>query len=211
MFIVTQIKRKHFIASVDDTQAKEFMTDPNLAIDGKVWVISNEKEMTAEFSKQELVDLYNDLLGSDLKKFQDKASGAERTFPLLKEKAVSYSDFVPAVTGMTKRRARGTINLDAQDTVARVYPCRAGTKQAALVDALKGGATMKELLDVCSKVNGGKNWTENSVKSGIYWDINKIKGYGVRTEVSNKGVARYFLTYPPGMDKPLPHTPRHNS
>jgi hypothetical protein len=157
-----------------------------------------------------MLALYNDLSGSDLKKFKDKVSGAERTFPLIREKAIRFEELIPAVRGM-RPRTKGTISLDAQPTAKTIYPCRERTKQAALVDALKDGATMQELITVCSKVNGGKTWSENSVKSGIYWDINKIKGYGIRTEMNNKGVARYFLTFPPGMRAPLPHTPRRKS
>ena len=211
MFIITRVKQQHSIAVADEKQVKEFMTNPNLAIDGAVWVIKGEKGLVEEFSKQEMIALYNNLNGSALKKFKDKVSGAERTYPLIKERAVQYSDFISTKNRAVRSRAKGTIHLDAQPTTKTVYPCRMGTKQAALVDALKEGATMKELVEVCSKVNGGKNWTETSVKSGIYWDVNKIKGYGVRTETNNNGQARYFLTYPAGMKTPLPHTPLRKS
>jgi hypothetical protein len=39
------------------------------------------------------------------------------------------------------------------------------------------------------------------VRSGIYWDVNKVKGYGIRTEFDAKdGTPRYFLVYPKGSD-----------
>lgn len=101
-------------------------------------------------------------------------------------------------------RQKGVISLDAQN---KAYPCREGTKQAALIDALAKGATMEQLIKVCSQ-GGKKVWSENSVKSGIYWDVNKVKGYGIRTEFDAKGVARYFLVYPKGSDAPVPHKAR---
>lgn len=89
---------------------------------------------------------------------------------------------------------------------ATVYPCREGTKQAILVDMLSRpqGATMDELLEALS---GGKPWLEVTVKSGLNWDMNKIKGYGIRT--TKRGDADcYHLVLPAGLTAPLAHTPR---
>ena len=98
---------------------------------------------------------------------------------------------------------RGTgINLPA---MKKVYPCRAGSKQAILVDMLSRvqGATMRELLDALS--GGAKPWKEVSVKSGLNWDMNKIKGYGIRTTKRFEEDC-YHLVLPSGMTAPVPHT-----
>jgi len=210
MYIVTQVKTKHHVAEATRKQANEFMTDPTLAVDGSVWLIKGEHDLTAELRNQELVDLYNDLNDSSLVKFQSKLDGAARTYPLLKKFAVNYDEFTLKNTQKTSKKPRkGVISLEAQDSI---YACREGSKQAALVGALSKGATIKELVTACSKGNGGKkSWSETSVRSGIYWDINKLKGYGIRTELSPADDPRYFLVYPTGMLAPLPHTPRSKS
>ena len=48
-------------------------------------------------------------------------------------------------------------------------------------------------------------WTESSVKSALYWDVAKVKGYGVRTETSDDGTQRYRLVLPEGVEAPLGH------
>lgn len=107
-------------------------------------------------------------------------------------------DYPPAAP----RRSTG-INLAPKPAV---YACKEGTKQALFVDLLSRpqGATMAELMEAMST---GKPWQEITVKSGLNWDMNKVKGYGIRT--SKRGdVDCYHLVLPAGMAAPLPHTPR---
>lgn len=102
-----------------------------------------------------------------------------------------------------KRQNTG-INLAPKATV---YPCKEGTKQAMMVDLLSRpeGATMEELIAALS--GGNKPWQEVTVKSGLNWDMNKIKGYGIRT--TKRGDADcYHLVLPAGLSAPLPHLPR---
>ncbi|MBZ8118271.1 DUF3489 domain-containing protein [Roseovarius sp. LXJ103] len=97
------------------------------------------------------------------------------------------------------RRGRG-VNLAPK---AEVKPCRAGTKQAILVDMLSRseGATMVELLSALSP------WKPITVKSGLNWDMNKVKGYGIRT--TQRGDADcYHLVLPKGLSAPLAHVQR---
>lgn len=84
------------------------------------------------------------------------------------------------------------------------YPCRWGSKQAILVDMLsrKQGATMAELIEALS--GGNKPWQEVTVKSGLNWDMNKIKGYGIRTTKRGDDDC-YHLVLPEGLAAPLPH------
>ena len=78
------------------------------------------------------------------------------------------------------RAGRG-INLAP---MKKCHPCRAGSKQAEMVDMLSRpeGATMEELLRGLAH---GKPWKEVTVKSGLNWDMNKLKGYGIRTTFRN--------------------------
>lgn len=202
MYIVTQVKQKFAVFTATKNQAHVFMTDPKYSINGKVWTVAKEEDI-ADMSTKEQVGLFNQLQDVQLVKFRSKTDGAHRVFPLLKGKAGDFD----SISLQKPKNSKGFILLDPQIDRGNVYPCRAGSKQASLVDALKNGATMAQLIKVCSSSNGGKNWTETSVKSGIYWDVNKLKGYGVRTELLKNGVHKYFLTYPEGMNEPLPHTP----
>lgn len=148
-----------------------------------------------------------------VKRFADKESGAKRlmanitdlwelrrTMEKAQAKPASAQKAKPA-TGTAPRRGTG-INLAP---MRKVYPCRAGSKQAILVDMLsrEQGATMSELLEALS--GGATPWKEVSVKSGMNWDMNKVKGYGIRTTKRGDDDC-YHLVLPEGMDAPLPHT-----
>lgn len=151
---------------------------------------------------------------ADVKKFATKGAAEDRIKRLISdlfEVRGGASQFAapakpkpaPKAKGTAPRRGTG-VNLKP---LSRVVPCRAGTKQALLVDMLSRpqGATMAELIDALS--GGNKPWQEVTVKSGLNWDMNKVKGYGIRT-TQRDGVDCYHLVLPEGMDAPLPHTPR---
>lgn len=93
-------------------------------------------------------------------------------------------------------RGRGT---NIQPNGEPLKPCRAGSKQAVLLDLLKqpAGATMGELMAALS-------WQESSVKTGFGWDM-KQKGYGVRSTFDAEGVERFHLVVPAGQKVPA-HT-----
>jgi hypothetical protein len=67
-----------------------------------------------------------------------------------------------------------------------------------MLDRLEA-ATLAELVAVL------KPWSESSVKSALYWDVAKDKGYGVRTETPADGTQRYHLVLPKGVEAPLAH------
>jgi len=77
---------------------------------------------------------------------------------------------------------------------AEAKACRWGTKQAILVDLLfrSGGASMAELREALSP------WQDSTIKSGLSWDMNAIKGYGIRTTHEN-GYQRWLATDYAGM------------
>lgn len=72
--------------------------------------------------------------------------------------------------------------------------CKAGTKQARLVDLLSraGGASMAELREALAP------WKDVTIKSGLSWDMNHQKGYGIRTTFEN-GYQRWLATDYAGM------------
>jgi hypothetical protein len=96
------------------------------------------------------------------------------------------------------RRSKGVTIKDA----SQLRACRAGSEQAILVDHLAKGATLAELVAALTP------WTENSVKSALYWDVNKVKGYGVRADNADDGTQRYRLVLPKGVDAPFGHVER---
>jgi hypothetical protein len=106
------------------------------------------------------------------------------------------SNVVPI--GAAKKRKSAGVNLPAKDA-SQLRACRVGSKQAILIDHLAKGATLAELVDALAP------WTENSVKSALYWDVAKVKGYGVRTETADDGTQRYHLVLPKGIEAPLGH------
>lgn len=92
------------------------------------------------------------------------------------------------------KKRRGTNLLPSGDPLEA---CRAGSKQAILVDMLscKQGDTMPELLEALA--GGRKPWIEATVRSGFGWDL-KRKGYGVRSRFDADGTERFHLVVPEG-------------
>jgi len=120
-----------------------------------------------------------------VKRFPDRATAARRIWQNLV--ALSATTPVPEVApepaaksapkAKAPRKPRG-INLAPK---AEAVACREGTKQALLVDLLSRpcGASMTELLRHL------RPWKPVTVKSGLSWDMNSLKGYGIRTTFEN--------------------------
>lgn len=82
----------------------------------------------------------------------------------------------------TLRKAAKVMMMEPK---TRVFPRKAGSKQAVLVDLLSRpeGATFGELYDALAAT--GKPWRGVTIRSGLAWDINHIAGYGVQSELLN--------------------------
>lgn len=145
---------------------------------------------------------------SEVKRFADKQSASKRLWANLvdlaeqrarlarveasaKNKPVKVATVKAAnnetIPAPRKPARKGGINLPPHPEGAkRVFACREGSKQALLVDMLSRpeGATMEELMRALAE-GGNKPWKEVTVKSGLNWDMNKLKGYGIRTTFRN--------------------------
>lgn len=80
------------------------------------------------------------------------------------------------------RKALKPMNLKAKESV---YPRKAGTKQALLIDLLARpeGVTFGELYDALEA--SGKPWRGSTIRSGLAWDVNYIAGYGIVSKLYN--------------------------
>lgn len=149
---------------------------------------------------------------------------ANRTPAKKKDATTSLSEFMKPTSN-----PKG-INLNPKD---KVHPAREGSKQAKIIDlmARKNGVTFRELYEA---LQDGRPWSPVTVRSGLSWDVNYVKGYGIRTEHLNGDqfakqgrlpeaevlkhgqpdydknlvLPVYFLTYPAGQSAPVPHTQR---
>ena len=162
------------------------------------FIIHGRSDLT-HLSGPQLVMLHNMVAREagkpEVKRFADKSKGVDRTWDLFKDKCLKVASKIPE-----KRRSRG-INLSP---IEPIRSCRAGSKQSIMVDLLsrEQGASLVELREALS--GGKKPWRDVTIKSGLNWDMNKVKGYGVRTEHVD-GEDRYFLVLPEGMSAPLAH------
>lgn len=119
--------------------------------------------------------------------------------PDLKEEPKPRST-APAPEGDKPKRRKGLISVEP---TAPLIPCRAGSVQQAMLDAMwEDGATIADLRKVCVKKKDGQPWTDASIRSAFYYDL-KDKGYGTRTEF-NDDEPTYFIVLPEGIDAPLP-------
>ncbi len=139
-----------------------------------------------------------------VKRFPDRDTAARRIWanlvalaaaaPVAEEPAAPAPQ--PAVQPVAKaqperqRRSRGITIAPKAEAKA----CRAGTKQAILVDLLfrSGGASMSELREALTP------WKDVTIKSGLSWDVASLKGYGIRTTHEN-GYQRWLATDYAGM------------
>lgn len=107
-----------------------------------------------------------------VKRFPDRTTAARRIWQNLAALSATTPEPAakPAPKAKAPRKPRG-INLAPK---AEAVACRAGTKQALLVDLLSRscGASMTELLRHLHP------WKPVTVKSGLSWDMNSLKGYG---------------------------------
>lgn len=184
-----------------------------------------------KMSGPELVALHNEVVGSftahTLKlvtRFADKVSAVKRTWNALQSLPAPVEVAAVGVTSKETAVAAGKKQLEkvlkeavavkakafrgtnlAPDDHKAPRPCRAGSKQAALVDLLQteGGVTMEQLI--AGLAFGKKPWIEATVRSGFGWDL-KQKGYGVQSHVDEEGVERFELVVTPGYSVPA-HTP----
>lgn len=159
----------------------------------------NHRADLVDLSGPQLVKLYNLVAKGagkpETTRFPNKSKGIERTWSLFKDARLK-----PAPKATAKRRGRG-INLNP---IEPIRSCRAGSKQSIMVDMLsrEQGASLDELREALK--GGKKPWLDVTIKSGLNWDMNKVKGYGIRTEHVD-GEDRYFLVLPEGMSAPVKH------
>lgn len=175
-----------------------------------------ERADVEAMSTAALVNLHNKLTDKVVTRFSARSVGVLRTWKLLeahgeKAKAAGTVSPQPKVQAQVQKSARpaapkqstkpakpkarrGTNLLPSGEPLEA---CRAGSKQAILVDMLsrKQGATMPELLDALA--GGRKPWIKATVRSGFGWDL-KRKGYGVRSRFEADGTERFHLLVPEG-------------
>lgn len=150
-------------------------------------------------------------------KFSDKATAATRVWRLINRVYQERLQRAPKAKNRAKEgkpnnkpkatgaaaspRATKGINLAPKDWVKE---CRAGSKQQIMVDLLSRdeGATLDQLREALS--GGAQPWADQTIKAGFNWDMNSLKGYGVRTEVAADGTHVYHLVIPAGHDIPEP-------
>lgn len=207
------------VALIDIANLKvEFHADPEKAqakADKQDLLYVGKPEDLGDLTGPQMVALYNATAAelntglNEVKRFADKETAIKRVMANITDlwetrRTMEKAQAAPAPAKIKKaapRRGTG-INLAPQK---KVYACRAGSKQAILVDMLsrEQGATMAELLEALS--GGATPWKEVSVKSGLNWDMNKVKGYGIRTTKRGDEDC-YHLVLPEGMTAPVPHT-----
>ena len=215
------------VATIDIANLKVvFHTDPAQArtiADAKDLLYVGEPEDLAEgLTGGQMVALYNATAAelntglNPVNRFADKNSAVKRIMANItdlwemrrtmeKAQPAPKAEKAPKAKPAASAPRRGTgINLAP---LKKAYACREGSKQALLVDLLNRpqGATMAELLVALS--GGAKPWKEVTVKSGLNWDMNKVKGYGIRTTKRGDQDC-YHLVLPEGMTSPVPHTPK---
>lgn len=218
-YIITKDVKSGEVAVFNATQEqhKVFNTDPALPETLCGFFVKSARDLEASaLTSNDYLELFNATRDEPLVKFPSKAVGADRTFEILGKIAMPFEDLAtsnpeptpaptPAKRKTTKRAKNGgdpVITL-ASEKAGKVYACKEGSKQAILVDLLFGGVTLATLMKTLG-------WTRNSTISGIYHDVHRLKGYGIRTDTSS-GEHTYHLVLPEGTKVPVPHKPRATS
>lgn len=163
-----------------------------------VFTVESETDLAqSSLTGKAYLEFLFEATGETIKKFKNKRAAAARIFPYVEQLATPAENFsvvgkvkdLPA-DGEKKRKHRKSkgIHIEPQESVAAVRP---GSKQEAIIEALKTGATLEDLQSVTG-------WTPQAVKSALYWDVGHVKGYGVRTEyrADDEETPVYFLVLP---------------
>lgn len=206
------------VAHCTPDQFAEFEVDDSLDSAIMGWHVNRAEDFKdTSLTSKDLLSLYNVAREDDnqLVKFPSKQIAFERTFDALnyiiaKQTTVADSP-KPKKAPKRERQAKskkGGITQPVRLTLAQdaenggpIDPCRVGTKQSMLVDALArdNGASLNELIAMFP------DWQVKSIRSGVYWDVATVKGYGIRTTWDGEDDPRFHLVYQPGMTGPVPH------
>ena len=167
----------------------------------------------SKMSGPALVKLHNELNPKKpTKRFAAQSVGVSRVWKSLEAHAATAKPAAPAP--VRKASAPAAKKAAPKSGIRRgtnllppgfePIPCRAGSKQAIMVDTLarKGGATLDDLRTALE--GGRKPWQDQTIRAGFGWDM-KLKGYGVRSNFKD-GVERFYLVVPEGQTIPA-HTP----
>lgn len=125
----------------------------------------------------------------------DLTGADERFYPDPDERWISATGEVTRAVEKPRKRRNG--NANRREPSDELKQCKAGSKQAILVDVFKDWCDVETAAE---KVG----WKASSIKSGLDYDLCTTKGYGwERREVNGK--VEFRLLYPAGYDGPLPH------
>ncbi len=138
--------------------------------------------------------LRNRIFGSQVpqRRPSQAQGGGSALRPDSKKRAESEAEAATAAAKPKRKRARG-VNFEPNGATPKMRP---NTKQAALRDALRHGATLDDLT-ACTIKRDGTPWPPNAVVSALSNDIKK-HGYGVRTTFDDTDKPRYWLVEPNG-------------
>jgi hypothetical protein len=168
-------------------------------------IVVHKHEELEQFANADLLKLFNNLTGQDVKRFADRKSAMARTWVVLQALNIPEADPKPTPQPTSLRPSLDDPRVTNKGTNkgpgGRVYPekptpCRKGTKQSIIVDMTSRdcGATMEELIVAT-------NWNRQTVLSGLGWDM-RLHGYKTVRDDQD----RYHLVVPEGCTIP-PHTP----
>jgi hypothetical protein len=203
------------VAHCTPEQFAEFEVDDNLDSAIMGWFITKPEDFgDSSLTNKDLLGVYNlSREENPLVKFPNKEAAFSRTFDVL-DYVIAHQPAAakPKKAAAPKRERqaktqKGGITQPVRLTLAQdpenggpIDSCRVGTKQSMLVDALArdNGASLAELIAMFP------DWQVKSIRSGVYWDVATVKGYGIRTTWDGDD-PRFHLVYQPGMTGPVPH------
>ena len=141
-----------------------------------------------------------DKLGADVAQAEENV---KQNAPFIQEAV----DRAKADRAQSSARKSGGTPVINRAPLPKLVAAREKSVQALFIDLLARpeGASFAELREAqhaLAASKGSTAWTDQTVASGLGWDVNKVKGYGIETRADG----RYHLTYPTGVTAPLPHT-----
>lgn len=219
MFLITKdVKNSHVNVFAIETAPTDVDALVNsFSGDRMGWIVQSHEDLRdTGLTGKDMLGIYNAGAASPLVKFASKKDGATRTFDILDRVAKDLdvvdigepSNKDPYPAPAAKKRGtgkRGKSGIHQKDPAFDLKQCKAGTKQARLLDALTIGATKDELLHATRSQNENeKDWQWTSITSAFHYDLYG-KGYGITTDEKEDGNHVYRIVLPNGYDAPLGH------
>ncbi len=170
-------------------------------------IVEGPEDFGPGYTSVAITELHNRLADKPVKKFKNRKAVTERVWTLIArmENAEPETEEKPAPVAKKPAATKAGAKAYRREPCDTVYPCREGTKQAAVVDAFVElePTTIEDIVEWLIANTVFTNASKAQVSATISYDLCTVKGYGYKKDEQG----RYSLLTPGDSGIPA-HTPK---